>query len=259
MSKGIFKTKIVERTTPVTVKEAERAIAKISKRTGVRMEVTGGVKRRGWSINDVDIKVYTDKLPRSAKEAEKYGIPLMRKLRIRVDLLFVNSKREKIPIYDYSDFGVGRYVGSKVFDYGIAMFSPSSLIHIVEKDQKTHKGWAYLPTWGYLNKNRVDKVDRLKTEKDYLAREISKIRENYPPERWSVDILAKPPMKFDDPIRKKYFGMRERRRKIREELEKMHVISDAPSEREKVRFKVVERWQKQERKTGKLPKGVSYV
>jgi len=251
----IFSEPIKEREIPVMLKEVEDVIREVSQQTGTRMEVVGGVKRRGFSTNDVDILVYPDKLPRSPKETDKWGMPLMKKLCIRVDLLFVNKRREKIPMYDYSYFGVGRLIGHTIPDYAVAMYSPSDVTRVTNGKIR----YAYLPSWGYLNKSRVDRTDRLKTERDHLTIEMSRIQEKYPYERWSVGILEKPPLKITDPIKKRYFGMRERRRKIREKLRKMHILEDTPSDIERKRMTIVEDWIRQEEETGKLPEGVEYL
>jgi hypothetical protein len=162
---GIF-PKPLERRESTTLQEAQRAVDKIAKATKTKMVIIGGLKRKGES-KDVDVIVFAKNFPKKPLDTDTYGIPLMKELGVGVDLFFPNRNKEKVKIEDYTS--IGCTVTEAVPDYLMASYKPDHYFRL------TDGRVGYLPIWGYVSKEGMKEVGKLKGRREQLVEQARRV------------------------------------------------------------------------------------
>ena len=115
-----------------------------------KFEIIGGLKRRGWTKNDIDYILYAP-TPRNLAGWDKYLLPIMVHFHKRVDC-FIPTKHGYTMDYDWED----NFTYKTKADYNIGSLAPDDgKVHLKEG------GYVYLATLGSLTKKSMRDAEKV--------------------------------------------------------------------------------------------------
>jgi hypothetical protein len=115
-----------------------------------KFKIIGGLKRRGWTTNDIDYILMTPKPPRALKDWDKYILPIVMHFHKQVDC-FIPVKSGMIKMID----PFTGYDEKIKVDYLIGSIGLTNDYYI-----KTEKGYLYTAVVGQLKKDSMEKFEQ---------------------------------------------------------------------------------------------------